>query len=322
MTIVRRIVLGAVFLFASVSAAFAQSAPAYPSHTVTIVNPFTAGSVSDLLGRVIAEKLGAMWKQTVIVENRPGIAGTIGVAKSAPDGYTLMSTSNGHTIITALNKNLPIDPVKDFAGVSQIASIPVVLIVTPALPPKSVKELIALAKEKPGTLNFASAGLASSTYIAGELFKQAAHIDIAHVPFRGTPEQFTSIMRGDSQMSLMFLGAAVPFIQSGKVRALAIATPTRTAALPDVPTFAEAGMPEYQYDSWFGIMAPAGTPAPILKKISEDIATVIKLPEVQARWQTIGAVAVVSTPEQFDAVIRSDADRYGKLFKAAGVMPK
>ena len=129
-------------------------------------------------------------------------------------------------------------------------------------------------------------------------------------------------MRGDSQMSLMFLGAAVPFIQSGKVRALAIATPTRNAALPDIPTFAEAGMPEYQYDSWFGIMAPAGTPAPILKKISEDIATVIKLPDVQARWQTIGAVAVVSTPEQFDAVIRSDTDRYGKLFKAAGVTPK
>ena len=144
-----------------------------------------------------------------------------------------------------------------------------------------------------------------------------------HVPFRGTPEQLTSIMRGDSQLSLAFLGNAVPFITSGKVRALAIASPKRNPALPDVPTFAEAGMPQYQYDSWFGIMAPAGTPAPILKKIHDDIAEIIKLPDVQARWQTIGAVAVVSaSPEQFDAVIRADADRYGKLLRAAGIMPK
>jgi tripartite-type tricarboxylate transporter receptor subunit TctC len=321
MTMVRRTIFGAAYLFASLTGALAQTAPDYPTHTVTIVNPFTAGSVSDLLARVIAEKLGALWKQTVIVENKPGIAGTISVAKSAPDGYTLMSTSNGHTIITALNKGLTIDPVNDFAGITQIASIPVVMIVTPTLPPTNLKELIALAKEKPGTLNFASAGLASLTYIAGELFKQSAQIDIAHLPFRGTPEQFTSLMRGDSQMSLMFPGAAVPFIQSGKVRALAIATPTRDPALPNIPTFAEAGMPDYHYDSWFGIMAPGGTPAPILKKISEDVATIIKSPDVQARWQTIGAVAVVCAPEQFDAVIRSDTERYGKLFKAAGVMP-
>jgi tripartite-type tricarboxylate transporter receptor subunit TctC len=186
-----------------------------------------------------------------------------------------------------------------------------------------LQELIALAKEKPGALNFTSAGLASSNYIAGELFKQTANINIVHVPFRGTPEQLTSIMRGDSQLSLAFLGNAVPFITSGKVRALAIASPKRNPALPDVPTFAEAGMPQYQYDSWFGFMAPAGTPAPVLKKIHDDIAEIIKLPDVQARWQTIGAVAVVSnTPADFDAVIRADADRYGKLLRAAGIMPK
>jgi tripartite-type tricarboxylate transporter receptor subunit TctC len=197
-----------------------------------------------------------------------------------------------------------------------------VLIVTPDFPAKNLKELIALAKEKPGTINFTSAGLASSNYIAGELFKQTAGVNIVHVPFRGTPEQFTSIMRGDSQMSLAFLGAAVPFITSGKVRALAIATPKRYPALPDVPTFAEAGMPQYQYDSWFGIMAPAGTPPAILKKVSEDIATVIKLPDVQARLKTIGAISGTNTPAQFDAIIRADAERYGKLLRAAGVMPK
>jgi tripartite-type tricarboxylate transporter receptor subunit TctC len=321
MNVARLALLCVGLLLTPLSSAAAQLA--YPTKSVTIINPFTAGSVSDLLARVLAEKLGAKWKQTVIVENKPGIAGTIYAAKSAPDGYTLISTSNGHTILSALNKDLPFDPIKGFSGITQIASVPVVMIVAPELPPKNLKELIALAKEKPGTLNFTSAGLASSNYIAGELFKQTAQINIVHVPFRGTPEQLTSIMRGDSQMSLAFLGNALPFIQSGKVRALAIATPKHYPALPDVPTFAEAGMPQYHYDSWFGFMAPAGTPAPILKKIRDDVAEAIMLPDVQARWQTIGAVAVVSSaPEQFDAIIRSDADRYGKLLRAAGVMPK
>ena len=320
MTTIRNILIGAALVLAPLSSACAQ---AFPDKTVTIVNPFTAGSVSDLLARVLAEKLGAKWKQTVLVDNKPGIAGTIYAAKAAPDGYTLISTSNGHTILSALNKDLPFDPIKGFSGITQIASVPVVMIVTPELPPKNLKELIALAKEKPGTLNFTSAGLASSNYIAGELFKQTAGIDIVHVPFRGTPEQLTSIMRGDSQLSLAFLGNAVSFITSGKVHALAIASPKRNPALPDVPTFAEAGMPQYQYDSWFGIMAPAGTPAPVLKKIHDDIAEIIKLPDVQTRWQTIGAVAVVSnTPGEFDTVIRADADRYGKLLRAAGIMPK
>jgi tripartite-type tricarboxylate transporter receptor subunit TctC len=316
-----RILLCAVALLASASGALAQ-APAYPNKQVTIINPFTPGSVSDLLARVLAEKLGAMWKQNVIVENKPGIAGTIAAGKSAPDGYTLMSTSNGHTIVGSLNKDLPVDPVKDFAGITLIASVPVVLIVTPDLPVKSMKELIALAKEKPGTLNFTSAGPASSNYLAGELFKQTAKIDIVHVPYKGTPEQLTGLMRGDSHMSLAFLGNALPFIQSGKVRALAIATAKRHPSLPDTPTIAEAGLPEYHYDSWFGFMAPAGTPPAIIKKINEDIAEVLKLPDVQQRWQTIGAVAVTDTPAEFNAIIRADTERYGKLLKAAGIEPK
>jgi tripartite-type tricarboxylate transporter receptor subunit TctC len=319
MTTVRLILICAFSLLASASGASAQTAAGYPTQPVKIINPFTAGSVSDLLGRALADKLGALWKQTVIVENRPGIAGTISVANSPPDGYTLISTSNGHTIVGALNKGLTIDPIKDFAGVSQIASVPLVLIVSPDLPVKNLTELVALAKSKPGTLNFTSAGLASSNYIAAELLKQTAHIDIVHVPFKGTPEQFTSLMRNDSQLSMAFLGFAAPFIESGKLRALAIATPKRDASLPDIPTFAEAGMPEYQYDSWFGIMAPAKTPAPIIKKISEDIALVMKDPELQARWKNLTAIPLSNTPEQFDAIIRSDADRYGKLLKAAGV---
>jgi tripartite-type tricarboxylate transporter receptor subunit TctC len=322
MKTVRQFMLCAATLLISASAALAQSPPAYPTKQVTIVNPFTAGSVSDLLARVLAEKLSALWKQNVIVENKPGIAGTISVAKSAPDGYTLMSSSNGHTIVSAFNKDLPVDPIKDFAGITMVASVPVVMIVPPELPVKNLQDLIALAKAKPGALSFTSAGPASSNYLAGEIFKQTAKIDILHVPFKGTPEQLTSIMRGDTQMSLAFMGNALPFIQSGKVKALAIATDKRNPALPDVPTFAEAGMPDYHYNSWFGFFAPAGTPAPILKKISRDIATIMKMPDVQARWQTIGALAVTDTPEQFDAVIRADTERYGKLLRAAGITPK
>jgi tripartite-type tricarboxylate transporter receptor subunit TctC len=321
MRFMRSLGLLAFALALPVSAANAQSG-GYPNQTVRIVNPFTAGSVSDILGRALADKLGAMWGQTVIVENKPGIAGTISVAKAPADGYTLISTSNGHTIVGALNKNLGMDPIKDFAGVSLIASVPLVLVVAPNVPVKDVKEFVALAKAKPGTLNFTSAGLASSNYLAGEILKQTAKIEISHVPFRGTPEQFTSLMRGDSQLSMAFMGNALPFIQNGQIKALAIATPKRVAQLPDVPTMAEAGMPDYKYDSWFAIMAPAGTPAPIIKKINEDIATILKTPEMQARWQTLGAIPMTSTPAELDAMIRSDSERYGKILQAAGVTPQ
>jgi tripartite-type tricarboxylate transporter receptor subunit TctC len=300
----RSVCLLAFALVWPASAAVAQSG-AYPNQTVRM-----------------AEKLGAKWGQTVIVENKPGISGTISVAKSPADGYTLISTSNGHTIVGALNKNLGMDPIKDFAGVSLIASVPLVLVVAPTVPAKDLKEFLALAKAKPGTLNFTSAGLASSNYLAGEILKQTAKIDIAHVPFRGTPEQFTSLMRGDSQLSMAFMGNALPFIQNGQINALAIATPKRVAQLPDVPTMAEAGMPEYKYDSWFAIMAPAGTPAPIIKKINEDIAAILKTPEMQERWKTLGAIPMTSTPAELDAMIRSDSDRYGKILQAAGVTPQ
>jgi tripartite-type tricarboxylate transporter receptor subunit TctC len=322
MTAIRTFLFGALSLLLCAPGASAQSAADYPNQTVKIINPFTAGSVSDILARVLADKLGTMWKQTVVVENKPGIAGTVSVAGSPPDGYTLMSTSNGHTIINVLNKDLPVDPSRDFSGVTQIASVPLVLIIAPTVSAMNLKELVALAREKPGTLNFTSAGLASSNFLAGEVLKQTAKIDIQHVPYRGTPEQFTSLMRGDAQLSVAFLGPSVPFIQDGRLKALAVTTPKRYPALPDVPTMAEAGLPEYKYDSWFAIIAPAKTPAPILKKIAADIATVLKDPDVQKRYETLGAIPVTSTPEQLDAIIKSDADRYSKLLTAAGVAPK
>ena len=318
MTMIGRLLsLSLLSLLLPASAALAQT---FPTQTVKIVVPFSAGSNTDILARVLADKLGTVWKQTVIVENKPGIPGTVSVAHAPADGCTLMLTSNGHTILNVINKDLPIDPVKAFAGITPVASIPLVLVVSPSLPAKNLAEFLALAKAKPGSMNFASAGIASSNYIAGELLKQTAGIDIVHVPYRGTPEQLTSLMRGDSQLSMAFLGTAISFIQSDKLRALAIATPTRNAALPDVPTFAESGMPQYTYDAWFGLMAPAKTPAPILKQVADDVAAVMKDPDVLKRLESLGALAVTSTPEQFDATIRADAERYRDLLQKAGVV--
>jgi tripartite-type tricarboxylate transporter receptor subunit TctC len=316
MKFARLLLLCAVSLLASALFAQAQN---YPAQQVTIVVPFSPGSNTDILARYLADKLGAMWKQTVIVENKPGLPGTISVANSAPDGYTLMLTSNGHAVIGALNKGLTIDPVKDFAGVIQVASVPVVLVVSPDLPPKSLNELVALAKAKPGTLNFSSAGLASSNYIAGELLKQTAKIDIVHIPYKGTPETLTSLMRNDAQISLAFLSTAQELIQANKIKPLALASSKRSAILPNVPTFAEAGMPDYQYDAWFGVMAPSKTPPAILKKVSEDIASIVNTADAKSKWETLGATPMASTPQQFDATIRADTERYGKLLKDAGV---
>jgi tripartite-type tricarboxylate transporter receptor subunit TctC len=308
-----------LWLGALLAASSATAQTDYPNQPVRMVVPFSAGSVTDLLARSIGDKLSERWGQQVIVENRPGIPGTASVAKSAPDGLTLMLTSNGHTVAAVLNKSLPFDPVKDFAGVTQVASVPLVLIVPPDLPAKSLRELIALAKEKPGTLNFASSGLASTAYVSGELLKQTAKLDIVHVPYKGAPESLTGIMRSDSHMFFAGINIALDLIQSGKVHPLAVATSKRIASLPSVPTFAEAGMPEFEYDAWFGIMAPASTTAAVLDKVSRDVDAILQLPDVRKRLESQGVITVVSAPQKFDMLIRSDTERFGKMLREAGV---
>jgi tripartite-type tricarboxylate transporter receptor subunit TctC len=301
----------------SVAQAQAPSADAakYPEQLVRLVVPFSAGSMTDLLGRVIVDKLSERWKQQVIVENRPGLAGTSSVAKAAADGYTLMLTSNGHTVIGNLNKNLSFDPQKDFVGISQVATTPLILVAPPESATKSVKELIAAAKAKPGALNYSSAGLGSTTGIAGELFKQTTQTDVVHLPFRGLPESQTAVIRGDVAMAFTFFNVGGDLVQSGKMRGLAVTGAKRLAGLPDVPTFSEAGLPEFQYDAWFGVMAPAATPKPIVAKVAEAIAAVLQLPDVKARFEPQGVELKSSPPDTFDAVIRSDAERYGKIIK-------
>lgn len=295
-----------------------EQANAYPQQLVKIVVPFSAGSVTDGLARIIADKLSTLWKQQVIVENRPGLPGTTGVAKAQPDGYTLMLTSNGHTIAGVINKNIQFDPVKDFAGVSKVASVPMVAVVPPDLPVKSLSDFIALAKEKPGKLNFSSAGLASTTYLSAELLKQGAGIDIVHVPYKGTPEATTAVVRGDVQMYFTPIPMAQELSAAGKVRPIAINSNQRSAQLPEVATVKET-MPSYDYDSWFAVLAPAGTPRPILDKVSKDLATVLKMPDVVEKLQAQGATASPTTPEALDAQLKKETEFYAKVLREAGV---
>jgi tripartite-type tricarboxylate transporter receptor subunit TctC len=317
-----RLWLGLAALFAAAPHVFAQGASdaaQYPAQTVRIVVPFSAGSTTDGLARVLADKLAEVWRQPVVVENRPGIAGTAAVARSAPDGYTLMLTSNGHTIAAVVNKNLPFDPAKDFAGVTPVASVPQALIIPPDLPAKTVSEWLALARAKPGELNFSSAGLASTSYLGAEMFRQTAKINIVHIPQRGAPEAITSVMRGESQLFFLSVHLAAELHNSGKVRAMGIAKAHRSPAMPDVPTVAEAGLPDYRYDSWFGVMAPAGTPKPIVEKVSRDIASVLQMPDVAPRLTRQGVEIGFATPEVFDATIKSEVERNTAMLRAAGV---
>jgi tripartite-type tricarboxylate transporter receptor subunit TctC len=314
---VRSLWVSVAALLVGASSALAQTdAPQYPNQTVRIIVPFSAGSTTDGQARVIADKLSDMWKQQVIVENRPGIAGTASVARATADGYTLMLTSNGHTIASVINKNLPFDPVKDFAGITQVSTVPVGFVVPPEWIGKTLKDFTALAKDKPGTLNFASAGRASSSYLAGETYKQTAKINITHIPHKGAPEALTSILRGESQLFTTSVSQAIELYATKKVGMLAVTR--KVAALPDVPTVAEAGLPEYSYDSWFGVMAPAGTPRAIVNKVSQDIARALQLPEVNERMTRQGVVIITQSPEQFDELIKKDAERFTKMLTDAG----
>ena len=317
------VAMGVVALVFSGALAPSQAAAqSYPARTVSIVVPFSAGSITDGLARILAEKWGTLWKQPVIVENKAGLPGTTYVAKSAPDGYTLMVTSNGHTIAAVINKDIAFDPVKDFAGVTVIASVPLVAIVPANSPAKTLAEFVALAKASPGKLNFSSAGIASTSFLSAEIFRQQAKINIVHVPYKGVPDATTAVIRGDVQMYFAPIPNARELSVAGKVRAIAINSDKRAPQLPDVPTIAEAAVPGYKYESWFGLMAPAGTPRAILSKVSQDAAMVLAMPDVRDKLTAYGSIPAPTTPEQFDAIIKSDTERYGKVLRDAGVAAK
>jgi tripartite-type tricarboxylate transporter receptor subunit TctC len=306
-------------LVALVAAAADASAQTYPSQVVRIVVPFSAGSITDGLARILAEKLADAWKQQVIVENRPGLPGTTAVAKSSPDGHTLMLTSNGHTIAGVINKSLQFDPVKDFAGVSQVANVPMVMIVPPNLPAKSLKEFIEMVREKPGQINFSSAGVASTSFLSAEIMRQDANLKMVHVPYKGSPEAVMAVIRGEAQMYFAPIPTAQELGKAGQVRVMAINSNMRMPQLPDTPTVAEAGVPNFRYETWFGMMAPAGTPKPILDKVSKDIASVLAMPDVKEKLEVQGSFPAPTTPGEFDKIIKDDTERYGKILRDAGV---
>jgi tripartite-type tricarboxylate transporter receptor subunit TctC len=295
--------------------ALAQS---YPHQLVRVVVPFSAGSMTDILARAVAEQLSAKWKQQVIVENRPGIAGTSSVARGPADGSQLLLTSNGHSVISVINKNVGFDPIKDFAGIGRVATTPLLLIVPPDAPFRTLAEFIATARAKPGDLSYGSAGRGSSTGIAAELFKQLTNTQMVLVPHRGQPESQLSVMRGDTAMAFTFFTVGGDLIQSGQLRALAVTGVSRLPQLPDVPTFTEAGLPTFVYDSWFGLMAPAALPRPIVSQISRDVTETLGDPAIAKRFAAQGVEITTSTPDAFDAELRGDAERYGKLVATDG----
>jgi tripartite-type tricarboxylate transporter receptor subunit TctC len=305
-------------LLAGTAAAIAMPsigrAQAWPSAAVKLAVPFSAGSTTDILARAIGQRLSAKWGHPVIVENRPGIAGAQSVAKGAPDG-TLMLTSNGHVAINAVNRNAAFDAVKDFAPIAKVASAPSILIVPANSPARTLADLVQMSKTVSGGLQYASAGVASSTGIAAELFRSLAGGTLQMIPHRGLPEANTSVLRGDTQLGFTFFAVGGDLVRAGQLRALAVTGAQRLAPLPDVPTFAEAGMAGFDYDAWFGIMAAAGTPQAILDKASADILEIIRTPDLAQQFAPQGVVMEAQGPAAFGAAMAKDAERFAKLLE-------
>lgn len=300
----------------------AGAQPQYPAKPIRLVVPFSAGSATDILARIIGAKMGESGQWQVVVDNRPGAGGTLGaatVAKSAPDGYTLILVSVAHAINATLYPKLGYDTLKDFAPVSLVASVPNVLVVNAASPYKSVRDIVAAAKAKPGALNFDSAGSGSSTHLSGEMFKMQARIDIVHIPYKGTGEGLTEVMAGRGDMMFAPSVSAMPFVRQGKLRALAVTTPRRAGALPDVPTVAESGLPDYAFDSWFGVLAPASTPREIVNAVNAEIGKALAAPDVRERLAAQGAEPRPSTPQEFAGYIQAEIARLAPVVKQSGV---
>ena len=294
----------------------------FPNKPIRVVVGFTAGSVVDVSARVIALKMVESWKQQVVVDNRPSAGGIIAaqtVANASPDGYTLLSVSASHAVAPAIYSRLPYDTIKDFAGITTTVNSPAVLVVTPSLGVKSVKDLIALAKSKPGQLNFASAGIGSATHFSAELFKSMAGIDVVHVPYKGIPEALTETMTGRVQYFLSPLAIALPMMKEGKVLALGVSTAKRVSVIPEVPTIAEAGLAGYDWGTWFGLLAPAKTPHAIVAKLNREITRILNLPDVRERWTSLGTEPIPSTSGDFDKLIAEQIAVLTKLARAANV---
>ena len=301
------------------------TAATYPNRPIRILVPFSAGSASDIFARTVGARMTEAWSQQVVVDNRPSAGGIIAtelVARTTPDGYTLLVVSAGHAVSAALYTNLPYDPVRDFAGVSNLANVPSIMVVAPGGGIRNVKELIAAAKAKPGELAYASPGIGSANHLATEYFKNLAGVQITHVPYKGIPEGLTAVIGGQVTFFLAPAVNALPLVRDGKLLAIATSTGKRAAVLPDVPTLAEAGVPGYVFDPWFAMLAPAETPRPIVNKLNAVVVRALSLPQVRERLLAAGAEAAPTSPEQLDRHLRAEVAKFKKIVQDAGIKPE
>jgi len=298
------------------------SAQEYPTKPIRLIVPFAPGGPTDIMSRAISERITARLGQQLVVDNRAGAGGSIGselAARSAPDGYTMLLGHIGtHAINTSLYSRIGYDPVKDFAPITMIATLPLGLFVNASVPAHSVKDLVALAKAKPGSLNFGSAGSGGPTHMAGEMLKSMGHIDIVHVPYKGNAASLTDLVAGRVQMMFSNLLTAGPHARAGKLRAIAISSGKRSPQAPELPTIAESGVPGYDLTPWYGVLFPAGTPRPIVMRLNQEIGGILTTPEMVERFRTQGIDLVTSTPEAFAALIKSEIPKWRKVVKDSG----
>ena len=299
------------------------TAQAYPAKPIRWISPWPAGGANDIFSRAIGQRIGESLGQQVLVDNRPGAAGTIGsdiAAKAPADGYTLvMGSSPTHAIAPALYPALPYDPLRDFSAVTLVGSVPNVLVLHPSVPAKTVKEFIAVAKARPGKLNFASTGNGTSQHLSAELFKFMAGLDMVHIPYKGTAPALTELVAGQVDLAFENMPALIPHIQAGRLRALAVTTTKRSAVMPELPTIAEAALPGYDASVWFGVFAPAGTPRPVIDRLHGEILKALQKQDLKSRMIAMGTDVSGMGPDDFSAYVRKEIPKWANLVKAAGV---
>lgn len=301
------------------------AAQGYPNKAVRVIISFPPGSSTDIVGRVLTQKLSELWGQPVVAENRGGAGGTIGAAqmvKSAPDGYTLLIDSSAHAVSPAIYASLPYDTIKDFTDIAPIAGQPNVLVVPVSSSPKSVADLIAAAKADPGKINFASAGVGSGTHLNLEKFLLVTNTKVTHIPYKGTQEVITDLLGNRVDYYFAPISAALSNIKDGKLRALAVSSAKRSSSLPDVPTIAESGVPGFEFTLWFALWGPAGMPADIVNKISADVNRALADPAVKERLSKLGNDTMHMTPPEFSQFVKREIDDYGRVIRAAGIKPQ
>jgi tripartite-type tricarboxylate transporter receptor subunit TctC len=317
-----RLALAATLTGAALLPAIASAQGAYPNKPIRVIVPFPAGSTTDIIARAITDKMSASLGQPLVVDNRGGASGTIGqaaVANAAADGYTILIHSSSHTVSPSTFAKLPFDTVADFAGITPISSLSNVLVISPAKGYKNLGELLAAARAKPGSLNFASAGQGSATHLNAEKFKMAAKIDATNIPFKGSAEAVTEVIAGRVDYYFSPIAPVIGQIKGGQLQALAVGSPQRASALPDVPTTAEAGVPGSEFNFWIGMMAPAKTPRDIVNRLHEEVLKALASPDVKERFAKVGADAWTLKPEAFDAYIKNEIISNAALVKAAGL---